>query len=142
MVQALSQTLADAIDVWLRAKHSHWNVKGPNFIALHELFDSIAGEFDGHIDVLAERAVQLGGIAEGDLRAVAARSALDASRPSDLSGPAFVAALSDSLAAFGSTVRANIDRAAAAGDADTADLFTEISRAVDKALWFVEAHAQ
>jgi starvation-inducible DNA-binding protein len=140
MVQVLSQSLADAIDLCLRAKHSHWNVKGPNFIALHELFDKIAGEFDEHIDNIAERAVQLGGVAEGDLREVAARSAFQSYRPGSHSGVAYVAALSDSLAAFGSKLRANIDRAAAAGDADTADLFTTISRAVDKALWFVEAH--
>ena len=58
------------------------------------------------------------------------------------SGRQHVAALSAALATFGASARAGIDAATALGDADTADLFTEISRGVDKLLWKVEAHAQ
>jgi starvation-inducible DNA-binding protein len=53
-----------------------------------------------------------------------------------------VAVVADRLAAFGEHVRADIDTASDLGDMDTADLFTQVSRAIDKHLWFVEAHLQ
>jgi starvation-inducible DNA-binding protein len=139
-VDLLNQHLADALDLALQAKQAHWNVKGPTFIALHELFDTVVDEIFEHADDLAERAVELGGVAVGTARTAAKASRL-AEYPLDISaGRDHVAALSTAIARFGASARAAIDAANALPDADTADLFTEISRGVDKLLWKVEAH--
>jgi starvation-inducible DNA-binding protein len=142
MVELLNGRLADAIDLHLQAKQAHWNVKGPNFIALHELFDEIAEQVDGYVDDLAERVTALGGTAGGTLQAVGGRSRL-AAYPLDIAdGRAHLDALAGALAHFGRAVRAAIDESAGAGDADTSDLFTGVSRGIDKSLWLVEAHLQ
>ena len=141
-IDLLNQQLADVLDLGLQAKQAHWNVKWPHFIGLHELFDKVAEELEEFTDDIAERAVELGGVALGTIQIVSKNSRLSA-YPLDLtSGQKHVAALSGALAKFGTTTRAAIDTAAKAGDADTADLFTEVSRGVDKLLWFVEAHLQ
>lgn len=142
MIAVLNARLADAIDLQSQAKQAHWNVKGPSFIALHELFDTIAGEVTVYVDDLAERVVQLGGVAEGTVAVAAKASSLPVYPKGITDGTAHAEALSTALAVFGKGVRAAIDTAAAAGDADAADLFTGISRGVDKSLWFVEAHLQ
>jgi starvation-inducible DNA-binding protein len=136
----LNARLADALDLQMQAKQAHWNVKGPQFIALHELFDRLAAEIDGHVDEMAERITALGGIAEGTVQAVAGRSKLDA-YPLDIAeGRAHLDALAAAYARFGKSVRKAIDEADKAGDADTSDLFTGISRSADKGLWLLEAH--
>jgi starvation-inducible DNA-binding protein len=140
-VELLNARLADAIDLQTQIKQAHWNVKGPNFIALHELFDKINEEVEDYVDDIAERAVQLGGVAEGTARMVAKRSSLS-EYPNAVDGRSHVEALSSVLAAFGKAVRKAIDQANELGDLDTADLFTEVSRGIDKWLWFVEAHLQ
>lgn len=138
----LADRLADATDLMLQGKQAHWNVKGPNFIALHELFDKIVESAEEWVDLIAERIVQLGGQAEGTVQATAARTSLAPYPLTIVSGTDHVEALSNALAAFGKKVRGAIDKTDKAGDKDTADLFTEISRDVDKYLWFVEAHNQ
>ena len=142
MDELLNATLADAIDLQLQAKQAHWNVKGPDFIALHKLFDEVYQGITEYVDGLAERCVQLGGIADGTLSNVSRRTRLPAYPLQLADGKSHVEALSAALAAFGKTIRAAIDEAGNAGDMDTADLFTEISRGTDKWLWFVEAHLQ
>ena len=142
MVELLNARLADSIDLQTQAKQAHWNVKGPNFIALHELFDKINEEVEDYVDDIAERAVQLGGIAEGTARMVAKRSSLAEYPVMSVDGRGHVEALSSALVAFGAAARKGIDQANELGDLDTADLFTEISRGIDKWLWFVEAHCQ
>lgn len=141
-IELLNARLADAIDLQLQAKQAHWNVKGPNFIALHELFDKIAEEAEEFVDEIAERATALGGIAEGTSQVVAKRTTLTAYPLDAKDGRTHVEALSSILAAFGKNVRAAIAQADELGDADTADLFTGVSRKADKYLWFVEAHLQ
>jgi starvation-inducible DNA-binding protein len=142
LINLLNARLADSIDLQTQCKQAHWNVKGPNFIALHELFDKVNEAVEDYVDDIAERAVQLGGVAEGTVRTVVNRSAL-AAYPSDaINGRSHADALSTALAAFGKEARAAIDLANELGDADTADLFTEVSRGTDKWLWFVEAHLQ
>ncbi len=142
VVALLNQHLADVLDLGLQAKQAHWNVKGPNFIGLHELFDKVAEELEEFTDDIAERAVELGGVALGTIQTVSENSRL-AAYPLDLaSGEDHVMALSGALAKFGASARAAIDAAAKLGDADTADLFTGVSRGVDKLLWMVEAHTQ
>lgn len=138
-VELLNARLADAIDLGTQVKHAHWNVKGPNFIALHELFDKVAESVEDQIDTIAERVTALGGTARGTLAAVARGTSLKP-YPEEISdGLAHVEALSTVLADFGRKVRAAIEESAKMGDADTSDLFTGISRETDKTLWFLEA---
>jgi starvation-inducible DNA-binding protein len=141
-IELLNARLADAIDLQTQTKQAHWNVKGPNFIALHELFDKINEDVEDYVDDIAERAVQLGGIAEGTARLAAKRSSLNEYPANTVEGRAHVEALSSVLGVFGNSVRKAINDTNDIGDLDTADLFTEISRGVDKWLWFVEAHLQ
>ena len=142
LVTLLNATLADCLDLKMQAKQAHWNVKGPSFIALHELFDKVAAEVDDYADTLAERATALGGVALGTVKVVASKSRLD-DYPLDLSdGPDHVKALATVMAAFGKTTRAAIEAADTLDDADSADVLTEVSRGIDKLLWFVEAHVQ
>ncbi len=138
----LQDRLADSIDLYLKVKNSHWNVKGPTFIALHELFDKVAGEALVYGDDLAERSVQLGGTPDGSAAAVSKGSGLPDGPRKFEHETDHVKAVADALAGFGKSVRKGIDQADTLGDKDTADLFTEISRGVDKSLWFVEAHLQ
>ena len=140
--ELLNQRLADAVDLESQVKQAHWNVKGPHFIGLHKLFDEIYESVGEYVELLAERVVQLGGIAEGTARVAAARSRLE-EYPLDIAdGTTHVQALSKALATFGHEVRTAIDEADDLDDADTADLFTEVSRGIDKWLWMVEAHLQ
>jgi starvation-inducible DNA-binding protein len=138
----LNQRLADAVDLQMQMKQAHWNVKGPSFIALHELFDKVAEAVEEYVDTIAERIVQLGGVAEGTVRMAAARTRLPEYSPEIAEGSAHVESVARALATFGKEVRSTIDEANAFDDAGTADLFTEVSRGIDKWLWFVEAHSQ
>jgi starvation-inducible DNA-binding protein len=138
----LNRRLADCIDLQTQCKQAHWNVKGPTFIALHKLFDEVNEDVEEYVDLLAERIVQLGGVAEGTARMVAARSSLD-EYPSQLStGDEHVDALSSALAQFGKSTRAAVDEVDQLDDPATVDILTEITRGTDKWLWFVEAHQQ
>jgi starvation-inducible DNA-binding protein len=138
----MNQRLADVLDLQAQMKQAHWNVKGPHFIGLHELFDKIAEDVESYVDLIAERIVQLGGIALGTVRVAASRSRLD-EYPLDIAdGRAHVEAVGRALSTFASEARKTIDESDALGDADTADIFTEVSRGIDKWLWFVEAHTQ
>src|SRR5215475_13935167 len=117
-IELLNQNLAEILDLGLQAKQAHWNVKGPHFIGLHELFDKVAEELEEFTDDIAERAVELGGVALGTIQVVSGESRLKA-YPLDLtSGRDHVAALSGALAKFGTTTREAIDTAAEARDAD------------------------
>jgi starvation-inducible DNA-binding protein len=138
----INQRLADVIDLQMQLKQAHWNVKGPHFIGLHELFDEIAEDIEKYVDLIAERVVQLGGIAEGTVRVSASRSRLDEYPLSIADGSAHVEAVARALSTFGREARMSIEETEALDDADTADIFTEVSRGIDKWLWFVEAHTQ
>ena len=142
LIEMLNTRLADAADLKSQAKQAHWNVKGMSFIALHELFDQVATNVEGYVDMIAERVTTLGGTAMGTVRVAAEKSTL-AQYPLEITdGADHVDALSTALADFGKKVRKNIDDSDELGDMDTADIFTEISRGIDKDLWFVEAHIQ
>src|SRR5580693_6680628 len=138
----MNQRLASAVDLQMQMKQAHWNVKGPSFIGLHELFDKVAEAVEGYVDEIAERVVQLGGVAEGTVRMAAARTRLTEYSIEIAEGMAHVEGVARALSTFGQEARNTINEADELDDADTADLFTEISRSIDKWLWFVEAHAQ
>ncbi len=138
----LNARLADLIDLQLALKHAHWNVKGPHFIALHEMFDTMVDSYDTHIDDVAERIAALGGMAAGTAQQVVAATAL-APLPAELTdGLALVAALAERTAALAKSVRSAIEETEEAGDADAADILTALSRQLDKNLWFLESHLQ
>jgi len=142
VIEILGGLLADAVDLQLQGKQAHWNVKGPAFMGLHQLFDKMVEEVQEYADLLAERIVQLGGIAAGTARLVAAQSELEEYPAAIAAGDEHVRAVASALAAFSARVRPAIARADELGDPVTADLLTEITRGVDKLLWFVEAHGQ
>ena len=142
MVALLNQQLADTFDLYSQTKQAHWNVKGAQFYPLHELFDRLAEELEGYVDLIAERATALGGLAQGTVRLAAANSRL-AEYPAEVTDSLpTVEALAERYAALAASTRSAIEAAEVQGDADTADLFTEVSRGLDKALWFLEAHLQ
>lgn len=141
-IALLNQQLADTLDLYSQTKQAHWNVKGSDFYQLHLLFDAHAAHVVEWIDQLAERAVMLGGYATGTARMAAANSALP-EYPTEISaGMDHVRALVDRWGSYAASTREGIDTTAEWGDADTADLLTEISRQVDMDLWFLEAHLQ
>ena len=142
VVALLNNRLADCVDLQSQCKQAHWNVKGPQFIALHKLFDEIYEAAEEYVDLIAERIVQLGGVAEGTVRAAAQRSSLREYPLVLSSGEEHVAALSDVLAQFSGTAREGITELEELADPDSMDILTEVSRGVDKWLWFVEAHQQ
>lgn len=139
-VDLLNKHLAAAVDLHAQMKQAHWNVRGPSFIAIHELFDKIAAEVDGYADTIAERAGALGGTAQGSVRDAAERSFLIPYPLGVADEHQHLFAVSGALAAYGQSVQEAVHRAAAFDDVDTADLFTEISRGIDQQLWFVESH--
>jgi starvation-inducible DNA-binding protein len=141
MIETLNARLADLTDLKLAVKHAHWNVKGPNFIALHEMFDAFADTLDEHIDTVAERVTALGGTATGTLAQTVAGTSQPAFPTDVFEGQAMVRALAAGYAAAAKKVRAGIEETAEA-DADTSDVLTAVSRDLDKALWFLEAHLQ
>jgi starvation-inducible DNA-binding protein len=117
-------------------------VKGRDFIQLHELYDEIAESVLEFVDTIAERATTLGGLALGTARMAAEATSLDEYPLDVVDGRETAAVVADRLAAFGAAARAAIDESEELGDMDTADVFTEVSRSIDKHLWFVEAHLQ
>jgi starvation-inducible DNA-binding protein len=142
VIVILNERLSDAIDLQSQVKQAHWNVKGPHFIALHELFDKISDAMLEQIDEIAERITSLGGTAEGTVAVATRRSKLKNYPLSITSGRDHLLYLSTQLSVYGKSVRGAIEATAELGDADTADLFTQLSREIDKYLWFLEAHLQ
>ena len=141
-VGLLNRNLASAIDLERQAKQAHWNVKGPNFIALHQLFDQVNDSVEDYIDLIAERAVQLGGIANSTSHVVATWAHMPENDNQNASERDYVRSLSEALASFGKIARNAIGKSNELGDVVSADVFTEISRGVEKWLWMVEAHLQ
>jgi starvation-inducible DNA-binding protein len=142
VIEILNARLADTIDLKTQTKQAHWNVKGPEFFQLHELFDSIAGHLDAAADTIAERVTALGGYALGTARLAASVSSIPEYDLDAVGGLDHVVALSTRLAQAANQFRIDIDRTDDLGDKATADLFTQLAREADKDLWFLEAHLQ
>jgi len=141
-IDLLNRRLADTIDLALATKQAHWNLKGPQFIAIHEMLDALRSDLDRSTDTMAERAVQLGGTALGSLQAVGKATTLSPYPLDIYAGRDHLEALIERYGKVANAVRKAIDEVSEAGDMTTADVFTEVSRGLDKALWFLEAHVQ
>lgn len=141
-IELLNKVLAATIDAWTQTKYAHWNVKGLQFYQLHLLFDEIAEELDGYIDLTAERVTALGGTALGTCRMAAQASTLPEYALEACDGQEHLKVVAERIALYGKLVRNGIASADEWDDADTADLLTEISRTMDKRLWFLDAHMQ
>jgi len=141
-VDLLNRHLAAAIDLHAQAKQAHWNVRGPTFIAIHELFDKVADAVEEYSDKIAERAGTLGGTAEGTVQTATERSFLEPYQLGVADAEAHIATVTAALASFGESVRNAIGESDEFGDLDTADVFTEVSRGIDQQLWLVESHRQ
>jgi len=140
VVAILSKSLAATLDLKTQIKQAHWNVKGMDFYHLHLLFDEMATEVEEYVDMVAERITALGGTAMGTARIAAAESILPEYPFDIVDGSEHINALAERFAIYAAHVREAIDKTDELGDADTADLYTEISRTIDKRLWFLEAH--
>lgn len=141
-IGVLQACLSDAIDLTNATRQAHWNVKGPHFSALHAMFETFYTQLFEGTDEIAERIVQLGGIAHGTTQTVGAGTRLEPYPTELLAGMDHVRALVPRYAQVAKTLRAGVDETAEAGDADTADLLTGQSRTLDKALWMLEAHLE
>lgn len=139
-IELLNQQLADTTDLYSQTKQAHWNVKGMHFYQFHELFDTLAEAVEEYIDLIAERTTALGGTALGTVRMSAATSRLPEYPLDAVDGKQHVEALTARYASLARTSRTAINAAASFGDADTSDLFTEVSRGLDRSLWFLESH--
>ena len=141
-MEILQARLADSIDLGLVTKQAHWNLKGPQFIGVHLMLDTFRAEQDEWTDMMAERITQLGGTAKGTTQEVTKQTTLKP-YPTDIYAvPDHINALIERYSACANAIRQNIDDTDDAGDADTADILTEVSRGLDKQLWFLEAHVQ
>ncbi|HET9020044.1 MAG TPA: DNA starvation/stationary phase protection protein Dps [Acetobacteraceae bacterium] len=138
----LAARLADTIDLALIAKQAHWNVKGATFIAVHEMLDDLRGDVDEYVDTIAERISAIGGNPAGTVQAVAEKSSLPAYPTNIHRIEDHLRALVERYGVATEAMRRDIDTAANAGDAVTADLFTEVTRGLDKWLWFLRSHLQ
>ena len=140
VIELLNKTLAATLDLKTQTKQAHWNVKGTDFYQLHQLFDEMSGELEEYVDMVAERVTALGGTALGTARIAASESILSEYPLDAVGGVEHITALADRYSAYGKHVREAIDTTGDLGDADTSDMYTEISRTIDKRLWFLEAH--
>ncbi len=142
VVALLNKTLASASDLFLQLKHAHWNLKGPEFIALHLMFDDLAEKVEEHVDIIAERITSLGGTALGTSQAIVENTQLR-TYPTDIfSAKDHIEHLAHNFAILGEYSRDNIEKAEEFGDIATGDLYIAFTRLLDKSLWFIEAHVQ
>jgi len=142
LVGILNQQLADTFDLYSQTKQAHWNVKGEDFYSLHKFFDDLAESVEDYVDTLAERVTALGGVALGTVRMAAEQSTLKEFSTEIRDGMACVKALIERYAAYAASNRVALTRAGELGDPTSEDLFTEISRVIDKNLYFLESHVQ
>jgi len=142
VVGMLNQQLATLSDLYTQTKHAHWNVKGSHFWGLHKLFDELAEGVEELVDTVAERLTALGGVAKGTTRMAASKTRLDEFPEGVHAGMEVVRVVADRFGTAGKDARQGIAQADEHGDADTADLLTEVSRFLDQSLYFLESHLQ
>jgi starvation-inducible DNA-binding protein len=139
IVAILNQRLVESIDLYQQLKHAHWNVRGPGFLSIHELFDQIAESVEVNVDQIAERITALGGVALGTTQVVSKESRLPSYDVDLVNVNDHLKALIKSLAAYLKALRvdtAQIDEL----DSVTTELLNSITEEQEKHLWFLEAH--
>lgn len=139
LMELLNKHVTNLTDLFIQTKLAHWNVRGPRFIAYHEFFDDLAGRLPESIDMLAEQVGTLGGTAGKPIQFMAQETSVPAWRLEDSKDIVVIEALTERWAIVANSLREAIDVAEGI-DANTADLFTEVSRQLDKDLWFLESH--
>jgi starvation-inducible DNA-binding protein len=142
LIGMLNLTLASTADLYAQLKQAHWNVKGPEFIALHKLFDEIAQQVNEQVDIIAERVTSLGGTALGTLQQATANTQLRIYPIDIFTAQQHIEHLAHNFAILGELCRTNIDESDKLGDMATNDLYIDLVRILDKNLWFIEAHIQ
>lgn len=142
IVTILNKTLASVLDLYAQLKQAHWNLKGPEFIALHLLFDKIAEEVEEQADIVAERIMTLGGSALGTIQEIANNTSLRTYPTNIFAAADHIEHLTHNIAILGEKARENIDQMAELDDMVTNDMYISLARMLDKNLWFIEAHAQ
>ncbi|SDZ18965.1 starvation-inducible DNA-binding protein [Jannaschia faecimaris] len=141
MCEVLNERLAVGIDLRLAVKQAHWNLRGQGFIGVHEMLDEVSARLGESTDMMAERVALMGGFAKGTTQVVADKTTLDA-YPVELTAlDDHVSELVSRFKTFGKMIREGMEAADAAGDEDTADLLTEVSRTVEKDTWFIGSNA-
>jgi starvation-inducible DNA-binding protein len=140
VIQLLNQTLACTVDLRSHVKQAGWNVRGQDFSPLQALFATMASELEAYADLVAERIAVLGGVPRGTTRTAARQSKLAEYPDALVDGNAHVVALAERFAHYATAMRGGITLAADVEDADSAAVYTDISRGVDKRLWVLEAH--
>ncbi|MBX3390317.1 MAG: DNA starvation/stationary phase protection protein Dps [Phycisphaeraceae bacterium] len=139
-IEVLQARLSDTLDAWSHTKQAHWNVRGPGFIAIHELFDKVADAIAESADAIAERLATLGGSPSGCSRDVAKNTSLKPYPHGIASEKKHVDALCASLSTLATSWREAIDHCDKSGDAVTTDLFTRLTGDLDKYIWLIESH--
>lgn len=142
IVSMLNASLASVIDLYAQLKQAHWNVKGPEFIALHKLFDEVAEELEEHIDTIAERAAALGGTVLGTIQEAVKNTALSAYPTNISSAKDHLAHLTHNMAIISELAHEHMAEAEELGDMSTNDIYIALDRFLDKNLWFLESHLQ
>ncbi len=142
IIEVLNKSLASTADLQAQLKQAHWNIKGPQFISLHELFDKLAEEVEGHVDVIAERITSLGGTARGTLQEAVNNSSLNPYPVDIFEAKDHIEHLSQNFAILGELARDNMVETERLGDMATNDIYVDLARSLDKGLWFIEAHVQ
>ncbi len=142
LVNMLNQTLASTSDLYAQLKHAHWNIKGPQFIAMHKLFDEIAEEVEGHVDTIAERITALGGTAFGTIQDVVKNTQLRVLPNNVFTLEQLLEHITHNFAILSELARECMDRSEELDDMATNDVYVDLARSLDKNLWFLEAHIQ
>ncbi len=137
--QTLNARLQDGLDLHSQVKMAHWNVRGPQFLTLHPLFETLATELLLQTDTLAERAVTLGVPADATARTVAAQSRL-AEYPRDVVRDVdHLRAIASRVDTWVAGLRQSRGVAEELKDTDTVDLLTGMVSSWEKHAWFLSA---
>jgi starvation-inducible DNA-binding protein len=139
IAETLNARLADGLDLHSQIKVAHWNIKGPQFAALHPLFETFATGLALHNDTIAERAVTLGAKAYGTARHVARTSTLPDYPQETTRDIEHVQLLAERIDAYLVGLRQSRTIAAAQGDKDSEDMLTLAITAFEKNAWFLRA---
>ena len=140
LIDALNAVLATTSDLRSQVKQAHWNIKGPQFVSRHELFDSLAARLHDHADAIAERAATLGGYAMGTVRQSAEHSKLPEYDLRAVDGKHHIRTLVDRYSDYNRLIRNAVGEAHDHNDPATEDLYTEILRQTELDMWFLESH--